>query len=131
MALPPAALPHLGPNDEPDRQHQEGNDARHDELVLHEAARHVGQDLARLGDVVVRAVQRVVAVLDGFALAVQVPQNADTHLLHAEEGGGGWGVGWAVGEQGEGRKFESRHMQRAVVETGVPSGVDNQCADGL
>lgn len=52
-------LPQLEVQDECDGCQKEHDDAKHDDLVLHHASCHSRQHLARLPDVVVRALKRL------------------------------------------------------------------------
>jgi hypothetical protein len=57
------------------------HDPPHDDLVGHHPLRHGRQHAARLGDVVVGAVERVARVGDGLALPRQVAEDGDAQLL--------------------------------------------------
>ena len=83
VALVPT-LHELEVDDEADAQHEEDNDADHDDFVLDDPAGHGPQYLAALADVVIHAAEGVAGLYKGYGVNVikVAPSSAITFLTY-------------------------------------------------
>eukprot|EP00955_Chlamydomonas_euryale_P004784 51301-Chlamydomonas_euryale.AAC.3 len=102
-----------------DGEQQERDDAVQDDLVLHHVPRHARQRLARLGDALVRRLQRGARPLNRLALAVQVDQDAGARVLWGESEGTPAEPGKTVGKGGGGRMLGSCLAGKTEEDTGI------------